>query len=151
MRVWAIMLALALVAGARITSAEEAASPSYRLQSATVGAGGAVGLRGPGPSPAVGSAGTTLGQSTPVGVSTGSTTGTKLEGGFWFTPEPGSAASGLAVVALLGGLGLARGTGSTRRRARAYRRPNPVRVALLLAALRARVRARLGPGQVGRR
>jgi hypothetical protein len=104
MRTLLFFLALSMLAAAPAATAQQAASPSYRLDASTVGAGGGVGLRGPGSTPAVGQGGTTLGQSTPAGVAQGATSGVRLEAGFWSlvpVPEPGAGLQGVTALLVL--------------------------------------------------
>lgn len=102
MRTLLFFLALSMLAAALPAPAQQAASPSYRLDASTVGAGGGVGLRGPGSTPAVGQGGTTLGQSTPAGVARGATSGVRLEAGFWtLVPEPGAGLQGVTALLVL--------------------------------------------------
>jgi hypothetical protein len=64
-------------------SAEDLTSASYRLRGGTLSGGGEVALRSTAPVPAIGSAGVTIGQSGPIGISTGPTSGITLHAGFW--------------------------------------------------------------------
>jgi hypothetical protein len=63
--------------------AEDLTSTSYRLRGGTLSGGGEADLQSTAPTPAIGSAGVTIGQSGPIGISTGPTTGITLHAGFW--------------------------------------------------------------------
>jgi hypothetical protein len=65
------------------SSAEDLTSASYRLRGGTLSGGGGVALQSTAPAPAIGSAGVTIGQSGPIGISTGPTSGITLHAGFW--------------------------------------------------------------------
>jgi hypothetical protein len=60
----------------------ELASDNYKLIAPTLSGGGAVDLQSTAPSPTIGFAGATIGQSSPLGIST-SSSGLQLESGFW--------------------------------------------------------------------
>jgi len=72
--------ALALALGA--ARAEDLTSASFVLRAPTLSSGGAVGLQSTAPNPSIGSASVTLGQPSPVGVST-SPSGLTLRSGVW--------------------------------------------------------------------
>ena len=76
-----VIAALALVA--HQSSAEDLTSASYRLRGGTLSGGGEVALQSTAPTPTIGSAGVTIGQSGPIGTSTGPTSGITLHAGFW--------------------------------------------------------------------
>lgn len=101
------LMSVGLAGLALQASAQNMSSPSFELRGGTISGGGAVGLQSTTPGSSLGSAGTTVGQSSPIGVSQGPTSGTTLEGGFWpsvfVVPEP-SGLLGLAAAAA--GLGL---------------------------------------------
>jgi hypothetical protein len=65
------------------SSAEDLTSASFRLRGGTLSGGGEVDLQSTAPTPAIGSAGATIGQPGPIGISTGPTSGITLHGGFW--------------------------------------------------------------------
>jgi hypothetical protein len=75
------LLLLALLP--RATNAEDLTSASFRLRGSTLSGGGEVALQSTAPSPTIGSAGATIGQSEPIGTSTGPTSGITLHAGFW--------------------------------------------------------------------
>lgn len=115
-----IVVALAFGVGLAFSSAQaqNASSANFELRNGTLSGGGAVDLQSTNPASGIGSVGTTIGQSSPIGSGpmVGPTSGTTLEGGFWPTvvavPEP---ASTFALLATAGALGLLR----MRRRGRA--------------------------------
>ena len=72
------------------SSAEDLTSASYWLRGGTLSGGGEVDLQSTAPVPAIGSAGVTVGQSGPIGISTGPTSGITVHAGFW--PIVGSGA-----------------------------------------------------------
>jgi len=76
-----LLAALALLAGE--STAEDLTSASFRLRGGTLSGGGEVALQSTAPVPAIGSAGVTIGQPGPIGVSTGPTSGITLHAGFW--------------------------------------------------------------------
>ena len=76
-----VLVALTLLAGE--SSAEDLTSASYRLRGGTLSGGGEVNLQSTAPVPAIGSAGVTIGQPGPIGISTGPTSGVNLHAGFW--------------------------------------------------------------------
>jgi hypothetical protein len=105
----ASLLLVPLMLGS-VATAQEMTSPSFRLRGATLSGGGSVDLQSAAPGTTLGPAGTTIGQSSPLGVSEGPTSGVRLEAGFWPiaatpVPEPSSVALllgacvGLAVLA----------------------------------------------------
>jgi hypothetical protein len=106
-RVGLILLVLTIPSG--FVMVQNMTSPNFRLQSGTFSGGGAVNLRSTVPGSSLGSVGTTIGQSSPIGVSQGPTSGITLEGGFWPVvatpvPEPSAALfllSACAALALL--------------------------------------------------
>jgi hypothetical protein len=75
------LLTLVLLAAA--SNADDLSSTSYRLRGGTLSGGGGVDLQSTAPTPAIGSAGVTIGQPGPVGISTGPTSGITLHAGFW--------------------------------------------------------------------
>jgi hypothetical protein len=77
----ATLLLLALLP--RPSNAEDLTSASYRLRGGTLSGGGEVALQSTAPVPAIGSAGVTIGQPGPIGISTGPTSGITLQAGFW--------------------------------------------------------------------
>ena len=77
----AALLLLALLP--RASNAEDLTSTSYRLRGGTLSGGGDANLQSTNPTPAIGSAGVTIGQSGPIGISTGPTSGITLHAGFW--------------------------------------------------------------------
>jgi hypothetical protein len=77
----ALLAALALLA--LQSSAEDLTSASFVLRGGTLSGGGGVDLQSTAPAPAIGSAGATIGQSGPIGISTGPTSGITLHAGFW--------------------------------------------------------------------
>jgi hypothetical protein len=77
----AVLVALGLLPDG--LSAEDLTSASYRLHGGTLSGGGEVALQSTAPVPTIGSAGVTIGQSGPIGVSTGPTSGITLHAGFW--------------------------------------------------------------------
>ena len=87
----AALVALALLP--HQLSAEDLTSASFLLRGGTLSGGGEVDLVSTAPVPSVSALVVTIGQSSPLGVSTGPSSGTTLETGFWPTvpvPEPGS-------------------------------------------------------------
>jgi hypothetical protein len=105
----ASLLVLAFLPSA--ASAHEMSGPSFRLRGATLSGGGSVDLQSTAPDSTLGGAGTTIGQSSPIGMSEGPTSRNTLEGGFWAVvatpvPEPSAALfllSACAALALLTG------------------------------------------------
>ncbi len=77
----AVLVALTLLS--HESSAEDLTSASYRLRGGTLSGGGEVGLQSTAPVPVIGSAGVTIGQSGPIGISTGPSSGITLHAGFW--------------------------------------------------------------------
>jgi len=77
----AVLVALTLLP--HESSAEDLTSASYRLRGSTLSGGGEVDLQSTAPVPVIGSAGVTIGQSGPIGISTGPTSGITLHAGFW--------------------------------------------------------------------
>jgi len=65
------------------SSAEDLTSVSYRLRGGTLSGGGEVALQSTAPVPSIGSAGVTIGQAGPIGISAGPTSGITLHAGFW--------------------------------------------------------------------
>ena len=63
--------------------AEDLTSASFRLRGGTLSGGGEIALQSTAPTPTIGSAGVTIGQSEPIGISTGPTSGITLHAGFW--------------------------------------------------------------------
>jgi hypothetical protein len=92
----------------RTALAQNMSSASFELRNGTLSGGGAVGLQSTDPASSLGPAGTTIGQSSPLGVSQGPSSGISLEGGFWpsvvAVPEPTSTLTLLALCAGLLGL-----------------------------------------------
>ena len=64
-------------------SAEDLTSTSYRLRGGTLSGGGEVDLQSTAPGSLIGSAGVTIGQPGPIGISTNPTSGITLHAGFW--------------------------------------------------------------------
>ncbi len=82
----ALAAAAALLASSFLShasGAEDLTSTSYRLRGGTLSGGGEVALQSTAPTPAIGSAGVTIGQSGPIGISTGPTSGITLHAGLW--------------------------------------------------------------------
>jgi hypothetical protein len=77
----AALVALLLLAAA--SNADDLTSMSYRLRGGTLSGGGEVALQSTAPSPTIGSGGVTIGQSAPIGISNGPTSGITLHAGFW--------------------------------------------------------------------
>ncbi len=77
----AVLVALTLLPDG--LSAEDLTSESFRLRGGTLSGGGEVALQSTAPVPVIGSAGVTIGQPGPIGISTGPTSGITLHAGFW--------------------------------------------------------------------
>ena len=92
-RAVAIAASLCLILGGSSTALADAPleliSENYTLFAPTLSGGGAVDLESTAPSPSIGFAGATIGQSSPLGFSS-SDSGMQLESGFWpiVVPEP---------------------------------------------------------------
>ena len=78
----ATLMTLALLAHGS-SNAEDLTSASFALRGGALSGGGGVDLQSTAPTPAIGSAGATIGQSGPIGISTGPTSGITLHAGFW--------------------------------------------------------------------
>ena len=76
-------LLAALVLLPHESSAGDLTSANLRLRGGTLSGGGEVDLQSTAPTPEIGSAGVTIGQSGPIGISTGPTSGITLHAGFW--------------------------------------------------------------------
>jgi hypothetical protein len=76
-----VLLTLLFLAAA--SNGEDLTSASYRLRGGTLSGGGEVDLQSTALTPAIGSAGVTIGQSGPTGTSSGPTSGITLHAGFW--------------------------------------------------------------------
>jgi len=101
----AALVALALLPHG--SSAEDLTSESFRLRGGTPSGGGAVGLESTAASPGIGFADATIGQSSPLGISS-SDSGLQLASGFWpiVVPEPSALwqqGSAIGVLALFVG------------------------------------------------
>jgi MYXO-CTERM domain-containing protein len=113
-RAVAVAASLCLIlGGASVALADaplELISEHYTLIAPTLSGGGAVDLESTAPSPSIGFAGATIGQSSPLGISS-SDSGMQLESGFWpiVAPEPSSTLLALAAVGTLAALRRRRG------------------------------------------
>lgn len=104
---------------AGVASADTLTSDSYRLRAGTLGAAGGIEQASTAGTPSVGALHGIAGQSSSVGISVGSPSGTALEGGFYpairFAPEPGGPAPLLIGALALFGLRRCPATRAARR------------------------------------